>query len=84
MCQCAARSKRSGIRCQKPTFNGKRVCYFHGGASTGPNTKEGLENSKKARLKHGRYSKEILERQRQSMALIRDCKNLLRLIGDGF
>ena len=29
---------------------------MHGGASTGPRTAEGLERSRQARLKHGRYS----------------------------
>ena len=33
-------------------------CRMHGGKSTGPRSKEGLERSKKANWKHGFYSKE--------------------------
>jgi hypothetical protein len=40
--------------CGKP--NGR--CKFHGGKSTGPRTPEGLERSKRARWKHGYYSRE--------------------------
>jgi hypothetical protein len=42
--------------------NGK--CRMHGGASTGPQTAEGLERSRKARWQHGYYSAEAkAERQ---------------------
>ena len=31
-------------------------CQFHGGKSTGPRTADGLDRSRKARLRHGYYS----------------------------
>lgn len=56
MKQCAAKSKRSGKRCQNWAMRGKNTCRFHGGNSSGPKTKEGLENIKFTNTKHGFYS----------------------------
>ena len=33
-------------------------CKLHGGASTGPKTKDGLKRLAKARTKHGKFTKE--------------------------
>jgi hypothetical protein len=41
--------------------NGRRK--VHGGKSTGPRTPEGLERSKRARWKHGYYSREATAEQ---------------------
>ena len=46
-------------------------CRFHGGPSTGPRTPEGLERSRKARWKHGRYSAKSIEDRRELRALLR-------------
>ncbi len=43
----------------------------HGGASTGPRTPQGLETSKKARLRQGMYSKEAKQRRRAEPQLRR-------------
>ena len=43
-------------------------CRMHGGASTGPRTAEGLERSRKARWKTGKYSVEAKEANRQGRA----------------
>ena len=37
---------------------------MHGGLSIGPRTPEGLERSRTARWKHGRYSREARQRRR--------------------
>ena len=37
-------------------------CRMHGGLSTGPRTAEGLEGSRRARWKHGAYSRERIRR----------------------
>jgi len=34
-------------------------CKFHGGLSTGPRTPGGLARSRRARWKHGFYSREV-------------------------
>src|SRR5215813_8955804 len=55
--RCGARSKRTGKPCRAAAMPNGR-CKVHGGKSTGPRTPEGLERSKRARLKHGYYSRE--------------------------
>ena len=39
-------------------------CWVHGGASTGPRTPEGLERSRRARLKHGFFTAAAVEQRR--------------------
>lgn len=34
-------------------------CRLHGGKSTGPRTREGLERMRQFKIKHGRYTKEM-------------------------
>ena len=53
--RCGARTKR-GIPCRAPAMKNGR-CRLHGGKSTGPRTREGLERMRQSKLKHGRYSK---------------------------
>ena len=53
-------------------------CRFHGGRSTGPRTPEGLERSRKARWKHGRYSAKAIQDRRELRALLRHVRELLR------
>ena len=68
--QCTARSKQTGKRCRQPTMEGKDVCRFHGGLSTGPTTVEGKARSAANALKHGAYAARILNDDEQ--ALFRD------------
>ena len=58
--RCGART-RQGRPCMAPAIKGKRRCRLHGGKSTGPRTPEGLERSRRARWKHGRYSQQARE-----------------------
>jgi hypothetical protein len=68
--RCGARKKGTGAPCRAPAMSNGR-CRVHGGASTGPRTPEGLERSRKARWKHGRYSQEAkAERARVRAALL--------------
>ena len=55
-------------------------CRLHGGASTGPRTLEGLERSRRARWKGGRYSEKRKEWRRQFRAFIRWSRTALRAI----
>ena len=75
--KCQATAKHSGQRCKNIAMKGKRVCYLHGGKSTGPKTERGKLYSKYARLRHGDYSARVKENRRKLMALSR----LLRLCG---
>jgi hypothetical protein len=68
--RCGARRKSTGQPCRAPAMPNGR-CRVHGGASTGPRTPEGLERSRKARWKHGRYSQEAkAERARVRAAVL--------------
>jgi len=51
--RCQARSGRTKKQCGKPALKGKRVCGHHGGYSSGPKTKEGIERIREAHWKHG-------------------------------
>jgi hypothetical protein len=64
-----ARTRRGGS-CQGAAMKNGR-CRMHGGASTGPRTPEGLERSRKANWKHGRYSAEALTTRREAAAAVR-------------
>ena len=67
--RCGAKS-RAGTPCRAPAMKNGR-CRFHGGKSTGPKTPEGLEKSRKANRKHGLYSMEVLEEQKNLRALLK-------------
>jgi len=65
---CGART-RQGHPCRRPALRGRRRCRLHGGLSTGPRTAEGLARSRRARWKHGRYSREALEARARERAM---------------
>jgi hypothetical protein len=50
---------------------------MHGGPSTGPRTPEGLERSRKARWKHGRYSVENIQARRELRAMLQHIRELV-------
>ena len=47
-----------GTLCQRPARLPVGRCKLHGGASTGPRTKDGLARLTEARTKHGKFTKE--------------------------
>ena len=53
-------------------------CRMHGGMSTGPRTSEGLEHSRKARWRHGYYSKEAKADRAQGRLVVRILREMLR------
>ena len=67
--QCGAKT-RTGEPCRAPAMRNKygkyTRCRKHGGASTGPKTTQGREKCSKARIKHGRYSKQAKEKNNLS------------------
>ena len=65
--QCKARSKRTGKRCKRAAVPGKSVCYYHGGASTGPRTPEGRERCSLAAMVHGAYVDRVLDEHEQQI-----------------
>ena len=55
---------RRNTPCQCPAMRNRRRCRLHGGPSTGPRTPEGLARSRRARWKHGEYSREARDARR--------------------
>src|SRR5215216_517394 len=73
--RCGARTRR-GTRCQGPAMKNGR-CRMHGGTSTGPRTPEGLERSRKANWKHGRYSAEARASRREAAVAMRLLRQIM-------
>ena len=72
--RCGDRNRR-GEPCGSPAMWSQRSgsytrCWRHG--SSGPKTAEGLERSRRARWKHGRYSAEHKQRRRDWRAFLRE------------
>ena len=49
---------RTGSKCQRPAYKRNGKCHLHGGASTGPRTKDGLARLVASKTTHGLYTKE--------------------------
>lgn len=73
--RCKAMAKSTGRRCGNPAMKGKRVCYIHGGKSTGPPI--GNRNA----LKSGSFTAKALERRSHLRELLRQSKELIEEIG---
>jgi len=54
-------------------------CRIHGGASTGPITKQGVENIRQTHMKHGQRTAEAIRQRKEGMALRREIKRLLNM-----
>jgi len=54
--RCEAKTRR-GTLCRRPAKFPVGKCKFHGGASSGPKTKEGLARLAASKTTHGRTSK---------------------------
>ena len=54
-------------------------CRIHGGASTGPKTKQGVENIRQTHMKHGQRTAEAIRQRKEGMALRREIKRLLNM-----
>ncbi len=76
--RCGAKT-RGGTTCKSPAMTNGR-CRMHGGKSTGPRTPEGLERSRKANLKHGLYSAELLEERKFIRQLLYNSRETLEQV----
>jgi len=79
--RCSARSKRTKLRCGAPAMRGKRVCAAHGAKSTGPKTELGKENSAKANLKNGKYTKQAQTEHSEASAQLSQLEDAMYLLG---
>ena len=77
--RCGAKTRR-GTECQRPAYKHKGRCGLHGGLSNGATTPEGLQRISEANLRHGRFTKKKLERQRRAAEVGRKIKAKLKLI----
>jgi hypothetical protein len=75
--RCGA-TTRQKTACQQPAMANGR-CRLHGGKSTGPKTVEGLEKSRKARLKHGHYSQAEKLRRRYTKQFLQSVDDALKV-----
>lgn len=73
--RCGAKTRR-GMPCRAPAMANGR-CRMHGGKSTGPRTREGLERSRKANWKHGLYSAESIAARRYIRQLFRESREMI-------
>ena len=71
--KCFARTRR-GTLCQTPRITGKKRCRMHGG--TGDGAPKGNKNA----FKHGRYSREVIEKRKSATKHKREFMELLRII----
>lgn len=75
---CGAKARSNGGKpCGQLALRNGR-CRFHGGLSTGPKTAEGKARCIAATTKHGRRSKESIERHRAIMKRIKEAKAFLQ------
>ena len=65
---------RSGSECRRPAYKVNGRCHLHGGASTGPRTKDGIARIKAANTTHGRTTKENLALAKQNAQYGRECR----------
>jgi hypothetical protein len=78
--RCGAKTRR-GTACQCPGMRTNGRCRVHGGLSTGPKTREGIERIRQSRTKHGFYSQEFQTKRargREAIARLRALVDALR------
>ena len=68
--RCFAKT-RQGTPCQNPVVTNRNRCRMHGGKSTGPRTPEGKARTIAAHTKHGRRSREHVEKVKAINAELR-------------
>ena len=59
-------------------------CRLHGGASTGPRTKDGLKRLVESKIKHGRFTKAEREKAKQISEKRRKIQNELKELESWF
>jgi hypothetical protein len=75
--RCGAKT-RQGTACLRPANKKNGRCRLHGGASTGPRTAGGRTRISAANLRHGKFTKDKLEKRRASAAKGREIRREFR------
>jgi hypothetical protein len=76
--RCGART-RGGGPCKGPAMPNGR-CRMHGGTSTGPRTREGLQRIVRARTVHGAYGAEMRALRKLMRMLNEEQRRVLELV----
>ena len=74
--RCGAKTRR-GTACLRPANKSNGRCRLHGGASTGPRTTDGVARISAANLRHGKFTKDKLEKRRENAAKGREIRTEL-------
>jgi hypothetical protein len=69
--RCGAKT-RCGDACRAPAVHGKKRCRMHGGAAG-----SGAPRANRNARKHGLFSRDAIEEQRQIQALLGEARKLL-------
>lgn len=71
--RCVGFSSKNQRQCKHPALKTSKQsrCKWHGGASTGPRTKEGIERIREVHWKHGEFSKETIRITSENDAMFR-------------
>ena len=73
--RCLARTRKGkSTFCQARKIIGKKRCRMHGGTS------DGAPKGNKNAFKHGKYSKEVIEKRKSATKLKREFMELLRIM----
>ena len=75
--RCGAKTRR-GTACQRPANKKNGRCRLHGGASTAAKTEAGRVRISAANLRHGKFTKDKLEKRRKNAAKGREIRKELR------
>lgn len=68
--RCQAQSKRTKQQCKAPAIKGKQACRYHGGRSTGPQTREGKARASAPHTTYGHETREFRSNRKQKLAEI--------------
>ena len=75
--RCGAKT-HNGTPCQRPANKKNGRCRLHGGASSGPTTESGRSRISAANLRHGKFTKDKLEKRRANAVKGREIRKELR------
>jgi hypothetical protein len=79
--RCKAFIKKHQRQCLHPAIKNKSCCKWHGGMSTGPKTKEGIERIRQAHLKTGDETLALRQERSDNSARLQMMEDALHLLG---
>ena len=77
--RCGAKT-RQGTPCQRPANLRNGKCRLHGGASSGPRTKEGRAKIAAANTSTGQHTKEMIARRKEDAKVAKGLRDQLRVV----